>query len=155
MIDVKIDAKGLNDLKSKINKLQELDRKVLSNEIARSAYTIDKKAKAALKSANFSHSKGGLLQHQDVTVDKAKKQAVIFNGQKYAPFIEFGTRFKKIKLDDMVALGIPKKYAEQFKASPLKKATNITAKPFFFPSVRYGFNILLDRLNKQIKNSLK
>lgn len=155
MIDVKIDNKDIRELQQKIKKLAQIDKAGLGNEIGKTAAFIDFKAKRTLAAANFDQSKGGLIQKQSYGYDKANKSATIENSQNYAPFIEFGTRYKKIELEDLKALGLPVQYAAQFKASPLKKATNITAKPFFFPSVRFGMQKLLLSLRKRLNNAIK
>lgn len=155
MIDVKIDNKDIRELQQKIKKLAQIDKSGLGNEIGKTAAFINYKAERALAAANFDQSKGGLIQGQDFGYDKASKTATIENTQNYAPFIEFGTRYKKIELEDLKALGLPVQYAAQFKASPLKKATNITAKPFFFPSVRFGMQKLLLSLRKRLNNAIK
>lgn len=144
--------KRLND---RIEKMKRIDQQILGAEIGKAALFIDGKAKRNIASAGFSASSGGLSRGQKFVLDKMNKQVEILNDKKYAPYIEFGTRYKTIKLDDMLELGIPASYAEQFKANPLKKPSNVTAKPFFFSAVRVGFKSLLDRLEMQIKKSMK
>ena len=80
------------------------------------------------------------------------KMARVFSKAFYSPFIEFGTRDGNMKFDDMLELGIPKSYAEQFKANPLKKKTNLNARPFFFSSIRVELKNLLDRLDRRLNN---
>jgi len=137
-------------LNKKINELKQLSQQGLTNEIATTAALSDRTIKKTLGTAGFKQSKGGLIQ--GTSYGYAGKQAFVQTAANYAPFIEFGTRYKKIELDDLKELGLPVSYASQFKASPLKKATNISAKPFFFPSIRIEFRALLNRLEKRIKD---
>jgi len=155
MADIKINQADMKNLQNSIDKLLNIDKAILGAEIGKAAFLIDRKAKRNIASAGFSASSGGLSRGQKVNLNKQEKKAEILNDKKYAPYIEFGTRYKTIKLDDMLELGIPASYAAQFKASPLKKPTNITAKPFFFSAIRVGFKSLLDNLEKQIKKALK
>ena len=55
-----------------------------------------------------------------------------------------------VKIDDMVALGIPPSYAMQFKGKGLREV-NLPARPFLFSSARIEYNKLLNRLNNRIK----
>lgn len=154
MADIKINPKDLKDLQSKLNKLKDIDSRKLGNEIALSGTKITLRAKRAIAGSGFDHSRGGLMSGQKDIYNRSKKTVDIVNDTPYSPYIEFGTRFKTIKLDDMLKLGISPQYAAQFKANPLKKPTNITAKPFFFGSVRIEFQKLLNRLDRIIKDSI-
>ena len=59
-----------------------------------------------------------------------------------------------VKLDDMLELGIPASYAQQFKGKGIKEV-NLPARPYFFSSAREGLNDLFMRLKKQLRNSVK
>lgn len=156
MASIKINNADMKRLNDRIEKMKLIDKKILGAEIGKAAYLIDEKAKRNIASAGFTASSGGLSKGQKIEPkQKNTKKVMIFNDTKYAPYIEFGTRHKTIKLDDMLELGIPASYAEKFKANPLKKPSNVTAKPFFFSAVRVGFKSLLDRLEMQIKKSMK
>jgi hypothetical protein len=155
MASIKINSADMKQLQRKIEQLKKIDSSILGNEIGKSAFLIDQQAKKNISAAGFSHSKGGLTKGQKFNLNKAAKEVEILNDTKYSAFIEFGTRHKPIKLDDMLELGIPASYAAQFKANPLKKPTNVTAKPFFFSAVRVGFRSLLKQLDRQIKKAMK
>ncbi len=93
-----------------------------------------------------------------IRANKRKKSVYdVIVGAIYGAYIEWGTRhkFNKSNLKDMRALGIPDSYAAQFKATPLKKATNLKARPYFFPSVRKNWEKTLKQLSKDIQNIIK
>lgn len=145
MISVKIKQSDLNDLNRKLNQLKSFSKEGLSKEIgdtaAFSAARMQKSVptdKAALK--------------QDIGFGRMGKMARVFSKAFYSPYVEFGTRDGNMKFDDMLELGIPKSYAEQFKANPLKKKTNQNARPFFFSSVRVELKNLMDRLDRRLNN---
>ncbi len=143
MISVKIKQSDLNDLNRKLNQLKSFSKEGLSKEIgdtaAFSAARMQKSVptdKAALK--------------QGIKFGRMGKMARVFSKAFYSPYVEFGTRDGNMKFDDMLELGIPKSYAEQFKASPLKKKTNQNARPFFFSSIRVELKTLMDRLDRRL-----
>ena len=143
MISVKIKQSDINDLNRKLNQLKSFSKEGLSKEIgdtaAFSAARMQKSVptdKAALK--------------QGIKFGRMGKMARVFSKAFYSPYVEFGTRDGNMKFDDMLELGIPKSYAEQFKASPLKKKTNQNARPFFFSSIRVELKTLMDRLDRRL-----
>jgi hypothetical protein len=143
LISVKIKQSDLNDLNRKLNQLKSFSKEGLSKEIgdtaAFSAARMQKSVptdKAALK--------------QGIKFGRMGKMARVFSKAFYSPYVEFGTRDGNMKFDDMLELGIPKSYAEQFKASPLKKKTNQNARPFFFSSIRVELKTLMDRLDRRL-----
>lgn len=154
MADIKINPKDLRDLQSKLNKLKDIDKRKLGTQIGKTGKDITRRAQRAIAGSGFDHARAGLKDGQKDIYNPSKKTVDIVNDTPYSPYIEFGTRFKTIKLDDMLKLGISPQYAAQFKANPLKKPTNVTAKPFFFGSIRIEFQKLLDRLDRIIKDSI-
>ena len=139
---IKINQSDLNQLNKKLNFFKDFDKKVLSNELGRTALDISRLAKRTVPVDT-----GGL--RNSITAEiQAKTVSVVVN-KDYAPYIEFGTG-SMVKIDDMVSLGIPPSYAMQFKGKGLREV-NLPARPFLFSSARIEYNKLLNRLNNRIK----
>lgn len=149
-ISVKVDKQDLKALTSKLenfeafNKMVDLRLRVnaqtTANEAARNTPVNDSNLRLSIRAA------------------KQKKSVYeVIVGAVYGMYVEWGTRhkFSKSNLKDMRALGIPDSYAEQFKATPLKRATNLKARPYFFPAVRKNWEKTLKVLAKDIKNIIK
>ena len=145
MISVKIKQSDLNELNRKLNQLKSFSKEGLSKEIGDTAAFSAARMK---KTVVFDKSD---LKKQ-IGFGRIGKMARVFSKAYYSPFVEFGTRFGTLRFEDMLQLGIPKSYAEQFKASPLKKPTNQNARPFFFSSIRVELKNLLDRLDNRLNN---
>jgi len=145
LISVKIKKSDLNELNQKLDKLKSFSKEGLSKEIGDTAAF-----SAARMQKNVPRDKSALIQ--GIKFGRMGKMARVFSKAFYSPFIEFGTRDGNMKFNDMLQLGIPKSYAEQFKANPLKKKTNLNARPFFFSSIRVELKNLLDRLDRRLNN---
>jgi HK97 gp10 family phage protein len=145
-MSVKINQSDLAKLKSKLNNLRAFDKKTLSNELGKTAFDIARKAKQAAPVDN------GTLK-QSIRTELKGKTVEVIAGAHYAPYIEFGTG-GQVKLDDMLELGIPASYAEQFKGRGLRNV-NLPARPFFFSSARVGLKNLLVRLNNELNKAIK
>lgn len=145
MISVKIKQSDLNDLNRKLNQLKSFSKDELSKQIGDTAAF-----SAARMQKSVPRDKAALIQ--GIGYGRMGKMARVFSKVFYSPFIEFGTRDGNMKFDDMLELGIPKSYAEQFKANPLKKKTNLNARPFFFSSLRVELKSLMDRLERRLNN---
>lgn len=150
MISVKIKKSDLNELNQKLDKLKSFSKEGLSKEVAHTAAL-----SVVRMQKNVPVDKNAL--RGGIAFDERGKLARIFSKKIYSPFVEFGTRGKdgnkkNLKFTDMLQLGIPKSYAEQFKANPLKKPTNQKAQPFFFSSIRVELKNLLDRLDNRLNN---
>jgi hypothetical protein len=145
LISVKIKQSDLNDLNRKLNQLKSFSKEGLSKEIGDTAAF-----SAARMQKSVPRDKAALIQ--GIGFGRMGKMARVFSKTFYSPFIEFGTRDGNMKFDDMLQLGIPKSYAEQFKANPLKKKTNLNARPFFFSSIRVELKSLMDRLDRRLNN---
>lgn len=145
-MSVKINQSDLAKLKSKLNNLRAFDKKTLSNELGKTAFDIARKAKQSAPVDN------GTLK-QSIRTELKGKTVEVIAGAHYAPYIEFGTG-GQVKLDDMLELGIPASYAEQFKGKGLKNV-NLPARPFFFSSAREGLKDLLVRLNNELNKAIK
>lgn len=145
-MSVKINQSDLAKLKSKLNNLRAFDKKTLSNELGKTAFDIARKAKQAAPV-----DKGTLKQ--SIRTELKGKTVEVIAGAHYAPYIEFGTG-GQVKLDDMLELGIPASYAEQFRGKGLKDV-NLPARPFFFSSARVGLKNLLVRLNNELNKAIK
>ena len=78
-------------------------------------------------------------------------------GVKYAPYLEWGTRrkFNPGNLKTLDELGIPRSYAAKFKASPLKRMTNIEGRPYFFPSIKNQIKEMNKRLKRRLQKITK
>lgn len=140
--NIKINQSDLNQLNKKLSFFKNFDKKVLSNELGRTALDISRLAKKTVPVDT-----GGL--RNSITAEIQGKTVSVVVNKDYAPYIEFGTG-SMVKLDDMVALGIPPSYAMQFKGKGLREV-NLPARPFLFSSARIEYNKLLNRLNNRIK----
>lgn len=145
-IEAKINSSDLGLLQSKINSLKKLASQEVSNEIGKTAFGIERRAKRTVPVDT-----GGLKQ--SIKTFHSGKKAFVEAGKKYAPFIEFGTG-SKVDLTDMEELGIPKSYALQFKGKG-KRNVNIRPQPFLFPSARIEFLNLLKKLESKISKIIK
>lgn len=145
MISVKIKQSDLNDLNRKLNQLKSFSKEGLSKEIGDTAAF-----SAARMKKTVVYDKSDLKKQ--IGFGRMGKMARVFSKTFYSPYVEFGTRDGNMKFDDMLELGIPKSYAEQFKANPLKKKTNQNARPFFFSSLRVELKSLMDRLDRRLNN---
>ena len=145
-MSVKISAADLKRLNKKLDNLKKFDKQTLSNELGRTGLDIASKAKKAAPV-----DKGTLKQ--SIKSERKGKSVEVISGANYSPYIEFGTG-GMVKLDDMLELGIPASYAEQFKGKGIKEV-NLPARPYFFSSAREGLNDLFMRLKKQLRNSVK
>lgn len=149
-IGIKIDPKDLKKLTKKIDAFSRFERIVdirlrnnaqdTANESARRTPVNDANLRNSIRASKISKL------FYDVIV-----------GARYGAFIEWGTRhkFSRSNLKDMIELGIPESYAEQFKAVPLKKATNLKARPFLFPTVRKNWVKTLKLLRKDIDRIIR
>mgnify|MGYP003641592241 CR=1 FL=1 len=145
-MSVKISATDLKNLNKKLDNLKKFDKQTLSNELGRTGLDIASKAKKAAPV-----DKGTLKQ--SIKSERKGKSVEVIAGANYAPYIEFGTG-GMVKLDDMLELGIPASYAEQFKGKGIKEV-NLPARPYFFSSAREGLNDLFMRLKKELRKSVK
>nr|AKH47405.1 phage protein, HK97 gp10 family [uncultured marine virus] len=148
-MSVKISATDLKKLNKKLDNLKKFDKQTLSNELGRTGLDIASKAK---KAAPVGKEAGGTLR-QSIKSERKGKSVEVIAGANYAPYIEFGTG-GMVKLDDMLELGIPASYAEQFKGKGIKEV-NLPARPYFFSSAREGLNDLFIRLKKELRKSVK
>lgn len=143
-MNIKINQSDLGALKNKMDKLRAFGGSKLANEIGRTSLEIVGMAKSQVPVDT------GKLK-QSIKAEKKGKKVEIVAGQDYAPYIEFGTG-GNVDFDDMIQLGIPASYAAQFKGA---KPGNLKPKPFFFGSVRIGFNNMLNRLKNNLNNTIK
>ena len=145
-MSLKINQTDLMSLNKKLNNLRAFDKKTLSKELGRTALEIARKAKQ-----NAPVDKGTL--RQSIRAEVRGKTVEVIAGASYAPYIEFGTG-RLVSLDDMLELGIPSSYAEQFKGKGIKEV-NLPPRPFFFSSAREGLKDLLNRLNNELNKAIK
>jgi len=138
---VKINQSDLNSLNKKLNYLRRFDSKTLSVELGKTGLDISRKAKQAAPV-----DKGTLKQ--SIRAEVKGKTVEVIAGAKYAPYVEFGTG-GLVKLDDMLELGIPSSYAEQFRGQGIKEV-NLPPRPFFFSSAREGLRDLMIRLKTKL-----
>lgn len=143
-MNIKINQSDLGALKNKMDKLRAFSGQKLANEIGRTSLEIVGMAKSQVPVDT------GKLK-QSIKAEKKGKKVEIVAAQDYAPYIEFGTG-GNVDFDDMIQLGIPASYAAQFKGA---KPGNLKPKPFFFGSVRIGFNNMLNRLKNNLNNTIK
>jgi len=143
LLKIKVDKSDLLNLTLKLKGLERLGVNV-KEEINFTAGNIVRDMKIDAP-AKFGELRRG-INHTRTTNGNQITSVV-----EYSPYQEFGTRYETIKTQDMTAIGIPRSYALQFKASPLIKATNIKAKEFFFKNARIGYESLLRKIDLKLK----
>ena len=145
-VNIKIDQSDLSKLKKKLDNLRAFESQKLSNELGKTALDIVRLAKKQVKAPT------GTLRNS-IKAERKGKTVEVIAGAHYAPYVEFGTG-GSVDLNDMLELGIPASYAAQFKGKGTRDV-NLPARPFFFSSGRIGFKNLLNRLNGEIKKTIK
>ena len=151
---VEINKKDLKALQSKFKDLNKFD-KYLDKEI--SVMAAKSRAEAVERyTAQWGTSTGNLRN----AIRAGRKKLLhhyIKIGVKYAAYLEWGTRrkFKPGNLKLLDELGIPRSYAAQWKASPLKRMTNIEGRPYFFPSIKNQIKEMNKRLKKRLQKITK
>ena len=145
-VNIKINASDLSKLNKKLDKLRAFESQKVSNELGKTGLEIVRLAKRAAPV-----DKGTLKQ--SISAQRSGKTLNVIAAAHYAPYVEFGTG-DDVDLDDMLRLGIPARYAKQFKGKTGRKV-NLPARPFFFSSARVGFQNLFNRLNGEIKKAIK
>lgn len=148
-VGVKINDKDLKKLMAKFGEFEGFDKEV--DKEMRVAVLKGENDAAKRFTSNFGQLTGS--GRSSITSGRGRIGYYIAAVAKYMPFLEWGTRnkFHKGNFKDMLALGIPESYAAQFKAVPLKKATNIEGKPYFFPAVKNSFAEMIQRLRSKLK----
>ena len=144
---VKINAQDLAMLNKKLKKLKKFSDQKFSNEIKYTAADIISKAtsKVPVDTGNLK---------QSLSYGSQKNQAYVEANAKYAPYVEFGTG-GSISTTDAQELGISSSMIKSMFSGQGKREVNMKPQPYFFNSVREGFNALLMRLNKEIKKDIK
>ncbi len=144
---VKINAQDLAMLNKKLKKLKKFSEQKFSNEIGYTAADIISKAtsKVPVDTGNLK---------QSLSYGSQKNQAYVEANAKYAPYVEFGTG-GSISTSDAQELGISSSMIKTMFKGQGKREVNMKPQPYFFNSVREGFNALLMRLNKEIKKDIK
>ena len=144
---VKINAQDLAMLNKKLKKLKKFSDQKFSNEIKYTAADIISKAtsKVPVDTGNLK---------QSLSYGSQKNQAYVEANAKYAPYVEFGTG-GSISTTDAQELGISSSMIKTMFKGQGKREVNMKPQPYFFNSVREGFNALLMRLNKEIKKDIK
>tara|TARA_R110002050_G_scaffold81166_3_gene173484 strand:+ start:2195 stop:2656 length:462 start_codon:yes stop_codon:yes gene_type:complete len=145
-VSLKINKSDYNKLQTKLKKLKAFDRRILATEIAKTGAEISRLAKRSAPKDT------GALQ-QSISFGARGKQVQVVADKIYAPYVEFGTG-GKVKLDDMLELGIPSSYAMQFKGKGIREV-NLPARPFFFSSARVGFKNLYKRVDNRLRNIIR
>lgn len=146
-INIKINRTDLALLDKKLKKLKKFSKQEFSNQIGFTVADIASKAvaKVPVDTGNLK---------QSISYGATNKNAYVEAKAVYAPYIEFGTG-GFINTNDAQELGInPAMIKSMFKGAGVKEI-NLKPRPYFFNSVREGFNSLLKRLNKTIKTDLQ
>lgn len=141
---IKINNDDLKLLRKKMDNLRAFHSQRLANEVSKTGLEIVGIAKGQAPVDT------GKLR-QSIKAEKKGKSVEIVANANYAPYVEFGTG-GNVTLDDMLELGIPASYAEQFKGA---KEGNMRPQPFFFSAARIGFQNFLNRLKSDLNNSIK
>lgn len=151
---VQINQKDLKTLQKRFDRLEDFD-KFLDKALS---VTVKKAENEAANRFTQQWNQPTGQGRASITSGKTKKLGHYVKAQKmYMAYLEWGTRrqFKPGNLRPMLELGIPKSYAAQFKASPLKKATNIPSRPYFFPSIQKAIKDMNKELKKQLDKITK
>jgi hypothetical protein len=168
LVDMKIDQKDFKRLNSKIKQLNKYGEQRV-DDLLRDTATQAKEIAASTVAVD-----NGILR-QSIDANRiAKNTYDVYASAKYAPYVEFGTG-ELVSTSDAEALGIPASLIKaRFKGRGFagkkrvqikekKGSTNmvwrtiqfpisLTPQPFFFSSVRIAYKMLLDRINKDLKN---
>jgi len=144
---VKINAQDLAMLNKKLKKLKKFSEQKFSNEIGYTAADIISKAtsKVPVDTGNLK---------QSLSYGSQKNQAYVEANAKYAPYVEFGTG-GSISTTDAQELGISSSMIKTMFKGQGKREVTMKPQPYFFNSVREGFNALLMRLRKEIKKDIR
>ena len=146
-INIKLDGGDLSKLNNKIKELKRFSEQKFNNEIGTTAADIISKA------TNRVPVDTGNLK-QSLSFGKGSKDSWFVQAlAKYAPYIEFGTG-GSINTADAQKLGINSAMIKSMFGGDGKRKVNMKPQPYFFNSIREGFNALLIRLNKDIKKIL-
>ena len=143
---MRLDNKGLIMLQKKLEKLKEISRQELSNELT---ITAQKSVNAAKL---FTPVDTGALRNSIAAEKLNDRNIRIYAGKEYAHYIDFGTgRFVTFKY--LNQLGIPSGYANQFKGNGTRKV-NIRPNPFFFQGIYREFVELNRRLDNKLAKAV-
>jgi len=145
-VNIKINQNDLMKLSKKLDKMRAFESKTVSNELGKTGLEIVRLAKREVPAPT------GTLRNS-ISTQKSGKSVNVVAAANYAPYVEFGTG-GSVDLTDMTQLGIPERYAAQFKGKGIREV-NLPARPFFFSSARIGFKNLLNRLNGEIQKAIK
>ena len=151
---VEINKKDLKALQKRFDSLEKFD-KYLDKELSVTVKESENSAAMAFN-ANWGQRTGSGFS--SITSGRNKKLSHYVEAEKkYMPFLEWGTRrlFNPSNLRFLDDLGIPRSYAKSFMASPLKKETNIPARPYFFPARKRAIKNLNKRIEKRLKQITK
>lgn len=146
-VNIKINGSDLALLDKKLQKLKKFSKQEFSNQIGFTVADIASKAvsKVPVDTGNLK---------QSISYGAINKNAYVEAKAVYAPYIEFGTG-GFINTNDAQELGInPAMIKAMFSGKGVREV-NIKPQPYFFNSVREGFNDLLKRLKKTIKTDLQ
>ena len=151
---VEINKKDLKALQKRFDSLEKFD-KYLDKELSVTVKESENSAAMAFN-ANWGQRTGSGFS--SITSGRNKKLSHYVEAEKkYMPFLEWGTRrkFSPSNLTPLDDLGIPRSYAKQFMAQPLKKETNIPGKPYFFPALKKAIKNLNKRIEKRLNQITK
>jgi hypothetical protein len=163
---VEINQKDLKALKKRFDSLEKFD-KYLDKELSVTVKESENSAAMAFianwgqvsgrgnKINSGKTKKGTHYVEMKVLADPKKKGKPI---QNYLVFLEFGTRRVFSKARDfrfLRDLGLSDDLIKPFMASPLKRATNLMGKPFFFPALKKAIKNLNKRIEKRLKQITK
>ena len=145
---VKINAQDLAMLNKKLKKLKKFSSQEFNNQIKFTAADIISKAtsKVLVDTGNLKQS----LSYGSLGKDNAYVEA----NAGYAAYIEFGTG-GAINTTDAQELGISSSMIKTMFKGQGKREVTMKPQPYFFNSVREGFNALLMRLRKEIKKDIR
>lgn len=132
--------------KGAMRRLKGFGEKGLSTEIKRCVTNIDMKAKQRVAIGSYANA-GNLKRGFNYGV--SDKTAYNENVVHYAPYVEFGTG-SSYDGSELSALGIPEKYAAQFKGKSQDRV-HLPARPFLFNSAREAVAEMYNSITNKLK----
>lgn len=157
MADIKLTIAGAKELRDRLKQFSgdlpdgvDAVLEINANVIARNA---KRRAPARKKRVEDSKGRGldsGSTLKSSINVDNPEKYVwAVYTNASYAPYIEFGTRFATPGPPDSIPDEL-REIASYYKARPLKKATNIRARPFLWPSYQDQIPQVIEDLRNEL-----
>ncbi len=140
---IRIKKESLAGIKNLMKELKDYSNNKFPDELARTAaYATDRAAREAkVDTGNLS---------LNINYGREGDAIAIRANAPYSAYVEFGTG-REVKFTDLESMGIPQEYAAQFKGKSQDRV-HLTARPFFFGSIRKEVEEMEMRINNYFKN---